>query len=130
MDLGPCAVSAIQIKPRSVRLIINRPAVRGYSPSDSTASPRSNASNPRAPNVRSLDPSPPSAQHPGADLESAIQDENSPPWCGSRGLFHASPERDKISERLAAARPSASSPLKSSQFLGRLRRSQSALTNH
>ncbi len=30
MDLGPCAVSAIQIKPRSVRLIINRPAVSGY----------------------------------------------------------------------------------------------------
>jgi hypothetical protein len=32
MDVGPCAVSAIQIKPRSVRLmlIINRPAVSGY----------------------------------------------------------------------------------------------------
>jgi hypothetical protein len=37
-----------------------------------------------------LTPSPPSAQHPGADHSpqpNIFRDENSPPWCGSRGLF-------------------------------------------
>jgi hypothetical protein len=47
-----------------------------------------------------LTPSPPSAQHPGADHSpqpNIFRDENSPPWCGSRGLFSCpAPRRARL----------------------------------